>query len=122
MTAYHIPVLLNESIEALAVKPDGVYVDATFGGGGHSRALLGKLGPTGRLIAFDKDADALANAPRDKRLILVHNNFRWISRIIVELTARPEAEMLSETGTGTMPHMRTMRSRWSTSRTSSLPR
>lgn len=82
MTAYHIPVLLNESIEALAVKPDGVYVDATFGGGGHSRALLGKLGPTGRLIAFDKDADALANAPRDKRLILVHNNFRFVHNFV----------------------------------------
>lgn len=82
MTAYHIPVLLNESIEALAVKPDGVYVDATFGGGGHSRALLGKLGPTGRLIAFDKDADALANVPRDKRLILVHNNFRFVHNFV----------------------------------------
>ena len=82
MSAYHIPVLLNESIEALAVKPDGVYVDATFGGGGHSRALLGKLGPQGRLIAFDKDADALANAPRDKRLIIVHNNFRFVHNFV----------------------------------------
>ena len=82
MSAYHIPVLLNESIEALVVKPDGVYVDATFGGGGHSRALLGKLGPQGRLIAFDKDADALAGAPRDKRLIIVHNNFRFVHNFV----------------------------------------
>ena len=82
MSAYHIPVLLEESIEALAIRPDGVYVDATFGGGGHSRAILGKLGPAGRLIAFDKDADALANAPQDKRLILVHNNFRFVHNFV----------------------------------------
>ena len=82
MTAYHIPVLLEESIEALAIKPGGVYVDATFGGGGHSRAILGKLGPAGRLIAFDKDADALANAPHDTRLILVHNNFRFVHNFV----------------------------------------
>lgn len=82
MSAYHIPVLLEESIEALAVRPDGVYVDATFGGGGHSRAILGKLGPAGRLIAFDKDTDAIANAPQDKRLILVHNNFRFVHNFV----------------------------------------
>ncbi len=82
MTAYHIPVLLLESIEALLLKPEGVYVDATFGGGGHSRAILERLGPKGRLIAFDKDTDALAQAPADKRLILVHNNFRFVHNFV----------------------------------------
>ena len=82
MTAYHIPVLLQESIEALRLKPEGVYVDATFGGGGHSRAILERLGPKGRLIAFDKDTDALAQAPADKRLILVHNNFRYVHNFV----------------------------------------
>ena len=78
MSEYHTPVLLEESVAALAIKPDGVYVDATFGGGGHSGEILRQLGPRGRLIAFDKDTDALANAPADKRLILVHNNFRFV--------------------------------------------
>ncbi|MBR4212431.1 MAG: 16S rRNA (cytosine(1402)-N(4))-methyltransferase RsmH [Bacteroidales bacterium] len=82
MTAYHIPVLLQESIEALLLKPEGVYVDATFGGGGHSRAILERLSPKGRLIAFDKDTDALAQAPADKRLILVHNNFRFVHNFV----------------------------------------
>lgn len=82
MSAYHTPVLLNESVSALAIKEDGVYVDATFGGGGHSRAILEKLGDNGRLISFDKDADALANAPKDKRLILVHNDFRFVHNFV----------------------------------------
>lgn len=75
---YHVPVLLSESIEALKIKPNGVYVDATFGGGGHSRAILEKLGPEGILIGFDQDADAIANAPDDERFVFVHNNFRFI--------------------------------------------
>ena len=66
MSAYHTPVLLHESIAALAIRGDGVYVDATFGGGGHSREILRQLGPEGRLIAFDKDEEALANAPDDE--------------------------------------------------------
>lgn len=82
MAAYHIPVLLQESIEALQIQPGGIYVDATFGGGGHSRAILERLGPEGRLIAFDKDADALAQAPSDERLILIHNNFRFIHNFV----------------------------------------
>ena len=57
MVFYHIPVLLRESIESLAIKPEGVYVDATFGGGGHSRAILEQLGPRGRLLAFDQDPE-----------------------------------------------------------------
>ena len=78
MSAYHIPVLLDESMEALAIRADGVYVDATFGGGGHSRAILDRLNGNGRLIAFDKDEDALANAPDDGRLTLVHGDFRFV--------------------------------------------
>lgn len=82
MSEYHTPVLLKESVDALEIKPDGIYVDATFGGGGHSREILSRLGPKGRLIAFDKDTDALANAPKDKRLILIHNNFRFIHNYV----------------------------------------
>lgn len=78
MSAYHDPVLLGESVDQLAVRPDGVYVDVTFGGGGHSREILGRLGRRGRLVAFDQDTDALANAPEDKRLVLIHNNFRFL--------------------------------------------
>ena len=78
MSEYHNPVLLNESVDALVQNPDGVYADATFGGGGHSRAILGRLSPKGRLIAFDRDADAAANAPEDARFKLIHNNFRFI--------------------------------------------
>lgn len=84
MSAYHIPVLLNESVSALNldINPNGVYVDATFGGGGHSREILSRLGAKGKLIAFDRDEDALANAPQDKRLILVHNNFRFLQNFV----------------------------------------
>ncbi len=73
---YHQPVMLNECIEGLNIRPDGTYVDATFGGGGHSRAILSHLGETGRLIAFDQDADALANALDDPRFTLLNENFR----------------------------------------------
>ena len=82
MSAYHTPVLLNESISALAIREDGVYVDATFGGGGHSREILKHLGPKGRLIAFDKDQEALANAPDDPRLTVVHNDFRFVHNFV----------------------------------------
>lgn len=76
---YHEPVLLQASIDALAIRPDGVYVDATFGGGGHSRAILRELGPQGVLIAFDRDADARRNAPQDHRFTLVPSDFRWMA-------------------------------------------
>lgn len=75
---YHIPVMLTECLEALAIRPDGVYVDVTFGGGGHSRAILERLGQEGRLIAFDQDPDALGNAIDDPRFTLVHQNFRFL--------------------------------------------
>ena len=73
---YHLPVMLNECIEGLNIRPDGTYVDATFGGGGHSRAILSLLGEGGRLIAFDQDADALVNALDDPRFTLLNENFR----------------------------------------------
>lgn len=75
---YHNPVLLKESVDNLVLNPDGVYADATFGGGGHSREILSRLSSKGRLIAFDKDADAAANAPDDSRFTLIHNDYRFI--------------------------------------------
>lgn len=75
---YHIPALLEETISLLEINPEGTYVDATFGGGGHSRAILEKLGPIGRLFGFDRDTDALANAPADPRFTFVHSDFRFI--------------------------------------------
>jgi 16S rRNA (cytosine1402-N4)-methyltransferase len=80
--AYHTPVLLNEVIEHLQIKPDGIYVDCTFGGGGHSRAILEKLGAKGRLIAFDQDEAARKNLPDDKRVLFVPHNFRHVKRFL----------------------------------------
>ncbi len=82
MSAYHIPVLLEESVSALALKRGGVYADVTFGGGGHSRLILEKMHKESRLIAMDRDSEALENAPKDKRLILVHNNYRFLSNYV----------------------------------------
>ena len=78
MSEYHIPVLLDESISALITDPSGLYVDATFGGGGHSAEILSRLSENGRLLAFDRDSDALANCPDDSRFTLIHNNFRFV--------------------------------------------
>ena len=78
MSEYHIPVMLEESISSLVTSPDGVYADATFGGGGHTAELLSRLHDGARVIAFDRDRDAVLNAPDDKRLTMVHNNFRFI--------------------------------------------
>lgn len=75
---YHTPVLLRESVNSLITNPDGIYIDATFGGGGHTALILSRLSQSGRLIAFDRDKDALANKPDDKRLTLVHGNFRFV--------------------------------------------
>lgn len=75
---YHIPVMLNECIEHLDIKPDGVYVDLTMGGGGHTRAILEKLGPNGHLYSFDQDPDAERNAPHDERHTFVASNFRFM--------------------------------------------
>jgi 16S rRNA (cytosine1402-N4)-methyltransferase len=79
---YHNPVLLQASVDGLNIKPDGVYVDVTFGGGGHSREILSRLGPNGKLFAFDQDEDALANALKDERFTLINENFRFIKRFL----------------------------------------
>jgi len=75
MMSYHNPVLLFESIDGLEIDPNGVYVDVTFGGGGHSRELLKRLGENGKLFAFDQDLDALDNAIDDDRFVLINENF-----------------------------------------------
>jgi 16S rRNA (cytosine1402-N4)-methyltransferase len=80
--AYHIPILAKESIEALAIKKDGVYLDATFGGGGHSRLILNELGEKGRLFAFDQDDDSLRNLIEDERFTFNHHNFRYIKQFL----------------------------------------
>ena len=75
---YHVPVLLHESINGLAIQPQDTYVDVTFGGGGHSREILSRLGENGHLYGFDQDADAEANVPRDTRFTFVRSNFRYL--------------------------------------------
>ena len=79
---YHIPALLTESLDGLDIRPDGTYVDVTFGGGGHSRAILERLGENGRLIAFDQDEDAFRNIIEDPRFILVKSNFRFLKNFL----------------------------------------
>jgi len=79
---YHIPVLFNETLEGLAIKADGIYVDCTFGGGGHSKGILNQLNENGRLIAFDQDADAQENIQNDDRVLFVPQNFRHIQRFL----------------------------------------
>ena len=80
--SYHNPVLLKESIDGLNIKEDGVYVDVTFGGGGHSKEILRRLGENGRLIGFDQDEDALANALEDDRFLLINENFRFLKQFL----------------------------------------
>lgn len=79
---YHIPALLNETLNALEIHPDGIYVDATFGGGGHSRAILQKLAPEGHLYSFDQDEDAIKNAFDDPRFTFVYGNFRFLKNFM----------------------------------------
>lgn len=79
---YHIPVLLNESVNALNIKPDGIYVDVTFGGGGHSRRILECLGENGRLYAFDQDEDAAKNVIDDRRFTFIQQNFRYMKNFL----------------------------------------
>ena len=88
MDDYHVPVLLEQSIDGLSINPDGIYVDCTFGGGGHSQAILNKL-KKGKLIAFDQDSDAIANTPTHKNLIMVQGNFRYLRNYLryYEITA-----------------------------------
>ena len=80
--SYHNPVLLQESVDALSIKKDGIYVDVTFGGGGHSREILNRLGENGKLFGFDQDPDAQGNIIDDERFILIPENFRYISRFL----------------------------------------
>ena len=88
MSEYHIPVMLDESVSALVNSLDGIYADATFGGGGHTAAILSRLHDGARVIAFDRDVDALGNAPDDPRLTLIHNNFRFIENYARQLGVR----------------------------------
>lgn len=79
---YHIPALLNQSLEALNLRPDGIYIDATYGGGGHSRAIVERLGKEGHLYSFDQDDEAVARAMSDERFTIVYSNFRFISNFM----------------------------------------
>jgi 16S rRNA (cytosine1402-N4)-methyltransferase len=98
MSNYHNPVLLHEGLEALAIRPDGTYVDVTFGGGGHSRAILAQLGEKGKLIAFDQDEDAGANIINDPRFILVKQNFRFLKNLLRLHSAIPVDGILADLG------------------------
>jgi 16S rRNA (cytosine1402-N4)-methyltransferase len=80
--AYHVPVMLNETLDGLQIKPDGIYVDCTLGGGGHAKGLLERLNEHGKLFAFDQDADAKRNLPDDKRVVFVPQNFRHLQRFL----------------------------------------
>ena len=79
---YHNPVLLKETVDGLNIQPDGIYVDVTFGGGGHSKEILSRLGANGKLFAFDQDEDAWANALQAERFTLIQENFRYIKRFL----------------------------------------
>jgi 16S rRNA (cytosine1402-N4)-methyltransferase len=81
-TVYHVPVMLKPAVDALVLNPSGTYVDCTFGGGGHSREILGRLGPKGKLYAFDQDADARNNLPEDDRIVFIPHNFRHLQRFL----------------------------------------
>src|SRR5690606_32718679 len=95
---YHVPVMLQDCMDALAIKPDGVYVGVTFGGGGHSRELLKRLGPKGRLSAFDQDPDAVRNAIDDERFTLVHQNFKFLKNNLRLLGIKEVDGILADLG------------------------
>jgi len=97
-TKYHEPVMLKESIDALAIKPDGIYVDTTFGGGGHAQTILSKLGEEGKLLAFDQDPEALENSIDDERLILINSNFRYIKNFLKLYKAQPVDGIFADLG------------------------
>ncbi|MDP2188776.1 MAG: 16S rRNA (cytosine(1402)-N(4))-methyltransferase RsmH [Sphingobacteriaceae bacterium] len=96
--AYHLPVMLSECLDGLAINPNGTYVDVTFGGGGHSQAILERLGPNGRLIAFDQDPDVQAHLPQDERFIFVDANFRYLKRFLRLNGALPVDGILADLG------------------------
>ncbi len=98
MTQYHQPVMLNECIDALDIKSDGIYVDVTYGGGGHSREILKHLGPKGKLIAFDQDQEALKNLVDDDRLIFINQNFEFMNQHLRYLNLVPVNGILADLG------------------------
>ena len=95
---YHQPVLLTESIESLNIRPDGIYVDATYGGGGHSQEILKRLGKSGKLLGFDRDEDALANKIDDDRVILINHNYRFLKNFLTYYNALPVDGILADLG------------------------
>ena len=96
--SYHNPVLLQESVDALNIKEDGVYIDVTFGGGGHSREIIKRLGKNGKLFAFDQDEDAVNNKIDDDRFVLIEENFRYISRFLKFYGVRKVDGILADLG------------------------
>nr|WP_321231968.1 16S rRNA (cytosine(1402)-N(4))-methyltransferase RsmH [uncultured Psychroserpens sp.] len=95
---YHNPVLLKETVEGLNIKPDGIYVDVTFGGGGHSKEILKHLGSNGKLFAFDQDKDALLNTIDDERFTLINENFRYLKRFLRFYGAKQVDGVLADFG------------------------
>lgn len=95
---YHVPVMPKESLEGLSIEQDGIYVDATFGGGGHSRLILNELGDKGRLLGFDQDQDALQNVPDDGRFTFVQHNFRFLRRFLKLYGIRQVDAILADLG------------------------
>ena len=95
---YHVPVMLEQCLDALDIKPEGTYVDVTFGGGGHSRAILARLSDGGRLLGFDQDLDAMARAPQDPRFTFVRSNFRYLHNFLRYYDALPVDGILADLG------------------------
>ncbi|MGK6350817.1 16S rRNA (cytosine(1402)-N(4))-methyltransferase RsmH [Parapedobacter sp. DT-150] len=95
---YHVPVMLHECMDALKIKPEGSYVDVTFGGGGHAKELLKQLGQEGRLYAFDQDPDALGNAIADERFVLIHQNFKFLKNNLKLYGVREVDGILADLG------------------------
>ena len=95
---YHDPVLLTESVDALGIKPNGVYADVTFGGGGHSREILRRLGKNGKFIAFDQDEDAQRNRIEDERFVLVQHNYKYLKQFLRYYKALPLDGLLADLG------------------------
>lgn len=98
MSNYHVPVMLQQCIDALAIKPEGTYVDVTFGGGGHSAEMLKNLGEEGRLLAFDQDEDAKRNVPDDDRFVFIDQNFRYLKNYCRLYDAIPVDGILADLG------------------------
>jgi len=95
---YHIPVMLTECLDGLNIKPNGIYVDLTFGGGGHSKAILSKLDKDGKLYVFDQDEDAIQNLPDDERCVFVNHNFKYVYQFLTYLNATPVDGILADLG------------------------